>query len=210
MCTRIFNIVGNHSQKKKMKHLILFGPPGSGKGTQAKKLVEKFGMVHISTGDLFRYEIGNETPLGKEAQSYMDKGQLVPDSVTIGMLKNKVNMHPDANGFIFDGFPRTIAQSEALDEFLAEREESVSGLIALNVEDEEIVKRLLERGITSGRKDDANEEVIRNRITVYKAETSPVYNYYNDQEKSQTLEGQGSIDEIFSSIFGTLDGLDSL
>ena len=207
MLRRIFNIVGNRKQHITMKHLILFGPPGSGKGTQAKKLVEKFGMVHISTGDLFRYEIGNKTELGMEAQSYMDKGQLVPDSVTIGMLKNKVNMHPDASGFIFDGFPRTIAQSEALDAFLAEREESVNGLVALKVEDQEIVDRLLERGKTSGRKDDANEEVIRNRIAVYKAETSPVYNYYNEQNKSQTLEGQGSIEEIFERLSEAVDCL---
>jgi adenylate kinase len=137
----------------------------------------------------------------------MDKGQLVPDSVTIGMLKNKVNMHPNAKGFIFDGFPRTIAQSEALDVFLDERGESVSGLIALNVEDEEIVKRLLERGKTSGRKDDANEAVIRNRIAVYKAETSPVYNYYDKQSKSITLEGQGTIDEIFSRLASKIESL---
>ena len=204
---RIFNIVGNRKQKKQMKHLILFGPPGSGKGTQAKKLVEKFEMIHISTGDLFRYEIGNNTPLGQEAQSYMDKGQLVPDSVTIGMLKNKVNKHPEAKGFIFDGFPRTIAQSEALDAFLNEREEAVNGLIALDVADEEIVKRLLERGLTSGRKDDANEEVIGNRIAVYKKETSPVYNYYNEQNKSKTLEGQGTIEEIFDRLSAAVDSL---
>ena len=190
-----------------MKHLILFGPPGSGKGTQAKQLEEKYEMIHISTGDLFRYEIGNETPLGVEAKSYMNKGQLVPDSVTIGMLKNKVNMHPEAKGFIFDGFPRTIAQSEALDEFLAERSEEISGLIALNVDDEEIVTRLLERGITSGRKDDANEEVIRNRIAVYKKETAPVYDFYAKQNKSSIIQGHGTIEEIFERLTSKIDSL---
>ncbi len=207
MWDRIFNIVGKSQTKKIMKHLILFGPPGSGKGTQASKLVEKFNLIHISTGDLFRYEIGNKTELGMEAQSYMDKGQLVPDSVTVGMLKNKVNKHPEAKGFIFDGFPRTIAQSQALDAFLAERDETINGLIALNVDDEEIVKRLLERGKTSGRKDDANEDVIRNRIAVYKAETSPVYNYYAEQNKSQIVEGQGSIEEIFDRLSSTIENL---
>lgn len=203
----ICNIVGKSQVNKNMKHLILFGPPGSGKGTQASKLMEKYAMVHISTGDLFRYEIGNKTELGMKAQEYMDKGQLVPDSVTIGMLENKVNKHPEAKGFIFDGFPRTIAQSEALDAFLAGREEAVSGLIALNVDDEEIVKRLLERGKTSGRKDDANEEVIRNRIKVYKDETSPVYNYYDEQGKSSIVEGEGSIEEIFDRLTSKIDSL---
>lgn len=190
-----------------MKHLILFGPPGSGKGTQAKQLQEKFNMIHISTGDLFRYEIGNKTPLGLEAQNYMDKGQLVPDSVTIGMLKNKVNMHPEAEGFIYDGFPRTIPQAEALDGFLSEREENVKGLIALKVNDEEIVSRLLSRGKTSGRADDANEDVIRNRIKVYNDQTSPVYAYYENKGVSQEIEGIGSIEEIFNKLSNAVEAL---
>lgn len=202
-----FIIVGKSQRKKRMKHLILFGPPGSGKGTQAKQLEEKFGLIHISTGDLFRYEIGNETPLGIEAKSYMDKGQLVPDSVTIGMLKNKVEMHPDANGFIFDGFPRTIPQAEALDQFLKERDESISGLISLKVDDEEIVTRLLERGKTSGRPDDSNEAVIRNRIKVYGEQTSPVYNYYDAVGKSQEIVGVGSIADIFGKLSTAVDTL---
>ena len=190
-----------------MKHLILFGPPGSGKGTQAKQLESKFEMIHISTGDLFRYEIGNDTPLGIEAKSYMNKGQLVPDSVTIGMLKNKVEMHPNAKGFIFDGFPRTIPQAEALDAFLAEREEIIAGLLSLKVDEEELVNRLLERGKTSGRADDSNEDVIRNRIRVYGEQTSPVYNYYDKKGKAQEVEGVGSIDDIFNKLSDAVEKL---
>ena len=190
-----------------MINLILFGPPGSGKGTQAAKLVEKYGLVHISTGDLFRYEMGNNTPLGLEAKSYINKGELVPDSVTIGMLKNKVDNSPEAEGFIFDGFPRTIPQAEALNQLLANMDTSVKALIALDVDDDEIVQRLLERGKTSGRKDDANEEVIRNRIDVYKKETSPVYDFYAQTDKSIKINGLGSIDDIFGRLCDTIDNL---
>lgn len=202
-----FIIVGKSQRNISMKHLILFGPPGSGKGTQAKQLEEKFEMIHISTGDLFRYEIGNETPLGLEAKSYMNKGQLVPDKVTIGMLKNKVEMHPEAKGFIFDGFPRTIPQAEALDHFLEERDESISGLISLKVDDDELINRLLERGKTSGRADDSNVEVIRNRIKVYGEQTSPVYKYYDKKGKSQEILGVGSIDDIFNKLSTAVDQL---
>jgi len=190
-----------------MINLVLFGPPGSGKGTQAAKLVDKYCLVHISTGDLFRYEMGNNTPLGQEARSYMDKGQLVPDSVTIGMLKNKVDSCPDAEGFIFDGFPRTIPQAEALNQLLESMGTSVSALIALDVDDDEIVTRLLERGKTSGRKDDANEEVIRKRIEVYKSETSPVYDFYATIDKSMKINGIGSIDDIFGRLSEAIDKL---
>ncbi len=179
-----------------MINLILFGPPGSGKGTQAARLVETFGLLHISTGDLFRYEIGNKTELGLLAKSYMNAGNLVPDEVTIGMLKNKVNANPDVAGYIFDGFPRTIAQSEALDIFLKEKEEMISGLLALDVDDEEIVQRLLLRGETSGRADDMNEATIRKRIAVYNEETSPVFDYYNRSGLSKKVKGTGSIEEI--------------
>ena len=188
------------NQEKKMINLILFGPPGSGKGTQAKKLVERFELTHISTGDLFRYELGNNTPLGQEAKKYMDKGELVPDAVTVAMLENKMNMTPNEKGYILDGFPRTIGQSEALDKFLTSRDTKVTHLLALDVDDEEIVKRLLERGKTSGRADDANEDVIRKRIVEYTAKTSPVYNYYEKQELSQKINGIGSIDEIFERL----------
>lgn len=183
-----------------MYHLILFGPPGSGKGTQAAKLVETFGLVQISTGDLFRYEIGNQTPLGTKAKAYMDKGELVPDEITVGMLKNKVNANPKANGFIFDGFPRTITQAEALDTFLADRDEQVDQLIELVVSEDEIVKRIRLRGETSGRPDDQDDEIIRNRITVYRKETSPVAEFYAAQHKTHRIEGTGTVDEIFERL----------
>ena len=195
---RIF--VGLKFRKKSMINLILFGPPGSGKGTQAAKLVDEFNLLHISTGDLFRYEIGNKTPLGLEAQSYMNQGKLVPDEVTIGMLKNKVEANPDVAGYIFDGFPRTIPQCEALDNLLASRDQEVSRLIALKVNDEEIISRLLKRGEVSGRADDQDESVIRNRIDVYNAETAPVYAYYDEKAKSTEIEGIGSIEEIFDKL----------
>ncbi len=188
-----------------MLNLILFGPPGSGKGTQAQLLVDKYEIIHISTGDLFRYEMGNNTPLGEKAKEYMSKGELVPDEVTIGMLQNKVNKHPEAKGFIFDGFPRNIHQSEALDQFLESKGTEVSGLIALDVDDEEIVKRILNRGKTSGRSDDNDESIIRNRISVYKSETAPVYDYYSKQDKSHMVHGIGTIEEIFDRLVATID-----
>ena len=163
-----------------MTNIILFGPPGSGKGTQATKLVAKYGLLHISTGDLFRYNLKNNTPLGQEAKKFIDKGDLVPDSVTIKMLKEKVDENKNVNGYIFDGFPRTIPQAEALNILLGEENTSIGALIALDVDDEEIVKRLLERGKTSGRADDTDESIIRNRINVYKNETTPVYDYYKE------------------------------
>jgi len=183
-----------------MLNLILFGPPGSGKGTQAKKLVEKYNLLHISTGDLFRFNMKNDTPLGLEAKSYMDSGNLVPDSVTINMLKAKVNENPDVPGYIFDGFPRTIAQAEALDAFLAEKDQVVSGLLALDVPDEELVKRLLERGKDSGRVDDQNEEIISNRIITYNKETAPVFDFYKKQERANNVNGVGSVEEIFERL----------
>lgn len=183
-----------------MINLILFGPPGSGKGTQAAQLVEKYNLVHISTGDLFRYEMGNNTPLGQKAKAFMAKGELVPDEVTIGMLRNKVEAHPEAQGFIFDGFPRTIPQAEALDALLTSMDTAVAGLIALHVDDEEIVERILLRGATSGRADDNDEAVVRKRIAVYKNETTPVFDYYAAQHKSYNVDGIGSIPEIFERL----------
>lgn len=180
-----------------MINLILFGPPGSGKGTQAAKLLKKYKLIHISTGDLFRFNLKNNTPLGIEAKKYIDKGDLVPDSVTINMLTEKVNEHPDAKGFIFDGFPRNVNQSEALDQLLASKGQSVSSLIALDVDDEELVRRLLERGKTSGRKDDSDPAIIRNRLVVYNNETTPVFDYYEKQGKAVKVNGIGSLYAVF-------------
>lgn len=188
-----------------MLNLILFGPPGSGKGTQAENLITRYGILHISTGDLFRYEIGNNTPLGLKAKEYMAKGELVPDSVTIGMLENKVEANPDAKGIIFDGFPRTIAQAEALDAFLAARNTAVTALVALDVPDDELVSRLLNRGVTSGRPDDSDEAVIKTRIAVYKKETAPVFDYYDQQGKSKLIPGVGTVEEIFSRLTAAID-----
>lgn len=190
-----------------MINLILFGPPGSGKGTQALKLTERYGLLHISTGDLFRYELGNNTPLGVLARSYMEKGHLVPDEVTVGMLRNKVDANPDVNGFIFDGFPRTIPQAEELDALLAERGESISKLIMLDVTEDEIVTRILERGKNSGRADDNDAAIIRNRFEVYLNETSPVYDFYAQSGKSVKVHGIGSIEEIFEMLCAEIDPL---
>jgi adenylate kinase len=190
-----------------MINLILFGPPGSGKGTQAAKLIEKYGLLHISTGDLFRHEIGNETPLGKKAKSYIEKGELVPDEVTVGMLRNKVEANPGVEGIIFDGFPRTIPQAKALDNLLSEMDTTVAALIALDVDDEEIIQRILLRGKTSGRADDNNKDIIRNRIDVYKNETTPVFDYYAREGKSLKVNGTGSIEEIFARLCTVIDRL---
>lgn len=188
-----------------MVNLILFGPPGSGKGTQAAKLVETYELLHISTGDMFRAEMGQNTPLGLEAKSYIEKGELVPDTVTIGMLQNKVDANPGVKGFIFDGFPRTVPQSEALDNFLRGRNSAITALVMLEVPDDELIKRLLERGKVSGRADDANEEVIKNRIQVYKNETNPVFDFYGAQGKAIRVHGVGSIEEIYERLCQTID-----
>src|SRR5690606_9927409 len=183
-----------------MLNLVLFGPPGAGKGTQSQKLIEKFQLIHLSTGDLLRGEIANGTKLGLEAKKLMDEGQLVPDAVVIGMISNKLKENPDVKGFIFDGFPRTVAQAEALDTLLNTHEEHISGMISLEVNDDELEKRLLLRGKDSGRADDANPEVIRKRIAEYQSKTTPVANYYNQQGKLSTVYGIGTIDDIFSKI----------
>lgn len=188
-----------------MLNLILFGPPGSGKGTQAAYLVKKYGLMHISTGDLFRYEMGNDTPLGLKAKSYISKGDLVPDSITIGMLENKVNANMDAKGFIFDGFPRNVNQAVALDYFLKTKKTKVTALLELDVEDEEIVKRILNRGKTSGRSDDNDEKIIRNRIATYKKDTTPVFFYYDLAKKAKKVNGLGKIEEITKSLCEIID-----
>lgn len=190
-----------------MTNLVLFGPPGAGKGTQATILKDKYDLIHISTGDVFRYNIKNQTELGLSAKSFIDKGALVPDEVTINMLKAEVEKNPEANGFIFDGFPRTEAQAEALSEFLESRGTKVHAMIALEVADDILVERLLERGKTSGRPDDRDEEVIRKRIKVYYDETAILKNYYQKQDRYFGVNGVGSIEEITERLSAVIDRL---
>jgi adenylate kinase len=188
-----------------MFNLILFGPPGSGKGTQSEKLVDKYGLVHLSTGNLLREEIANKTPLGTEAKNFMDKGQLVPDEVVIGMIDNSLDHHKDAIGFLFDGFPRTVAQAQALDKLLELKKTEIAAVLALEVTEEELVKRLLNRGKTSGRSDDTNEAVIRKRFAVYTSDTEPVADHYKKYKKFQSVKGEGSVDDIFNAICTAID-----
>jgi len=188
-----------------MLNIVLFGPPGAGKGTQSERLIEKYHLVHLSTGDVFRANIKGETELGKLAKSYMDAGQLVPDAVTIDMLRSEVVKHQDPKGFIFDGFPRTNAQAQALDDFLAGLNTQISLMVALEVEEQELKTRLLKRAEVSGRADDADPAVIEKRITVYNQETAPVKAFYQAQEKFVAIDGIGSIDEITQRLFAAID-----
>ena len=188
-----------------MFNIILFGPPGSGKGTQSEKLIATYGLKHLSTGDLLRSEIAAQTPLGLEAKSFMDKGQLVPDEVVIGMISSALDQNPQAKGFLFDGFPRTEAQSVALDKLLKLKHTEIGVVLALDVSEEELVKRLLNRGITSGRSDDTNETVIRARITEYQQKTTVVANYYSNFDKVVHIKGEGTVDEIFASLRSEID-----
>ncbi|WP_228852367.1 adenylate kinase [Aegicerativicinus sediminis] len=190
-----------------MKNLVLFGPPGAGKGTQAEFLKEKYNLVHISTGDVFRYNIKNETALGMLAKSFMDKGELVPDKVTIDMLNAEVEKNSDAEGFIFDGFPRTEAQAQALDELMDSKDSEISAMIALEVDDEVLVKRLIERGKTSGRPDDSDEIIIRNRIKEYYDKTAILKNYYSGKDKYFGVNGVGEIQEITDRLCKVIDRL---
>ena len=190
-----------------MTNLVLFGKPGAGKGTQAAFLKDKYNLVHISTGDIFRYNIKNQTKLGKLAQSYMDKGDLVPDEVTIQMLQEEVEKNPNAEGFIFDGFPRTIAQAEALDAFLTSKGMRIHGTLALEADDEALIKRLVERGKVSGRTDDQDEEKIRNRFTEYNEKTAPLIAFYQAQGKYHPINGIGTIEEITTRLSDTIDKL---
>ncbi len=188
-----------------MFNLILFGPPGSGKGTQSEKLIAKYGLKHLSTGDLLRQEISRQTPLGKEAQNFMDKGQLVPDEVVIGMISSALDNNPGAKGFLFDGFPRTSAQAKALDKLLELKKAPIIVMLALDVSEDELIKRLLKRGQTSGRSDDNNENVIRARIIEYKTKTAVVADYYKKFDKVVMVKGEGSVNEIFDRLCNEID-----
>ena len=188
-----------------MFNVILFGPPGSGKGTQSEKLMEKFGLKHLSTGDLLRTEIAQKTPLGIEAQNFMDKGQLVPDEVVIGMISSLLDKNLDNSGFLFDGFPRTSAQAEALDRLLELKDSCISVMIALDVSEEELINRLVKRGKTSGRADDDNENVIRARIKEYRNKTAAVADYYEQFNKVVVVKGEGTVEEIFQNLCKQID-----
>tara|TARA_B100000768_G_scaffold162681_1_gene163414 strand:+ start:1198 stop:1773 length:576 start_codon:yes stop_codon:yes gene_type:complete len=190
-----------------MLNLVLFGPPGAGKGTQSALLIEKYNLVHLSTGDIFRYNMKENTELGILAKSYIEKGALVPDKVTIAMLEAEVNSNTKAKGFIFDGFPRTHTQAEALDAFLASKGVAISAMLALEVEEEELVVRLLQRGKSSERADDQNPEIIKNRIQVYENETAILKDYYSAQNKFIGVKGVGSIADITSSLCKEIDTL---
>ncbi|MBN8865414.1 MAG: adenylate kinase [Sphingobacteriales bacterium] len=188
-----------------MFNLILFGPPGSGKGTQSEKIVEKYGLVHLSTGDLLRKERQMKTPLGIEAQQFIDKGQLVPDEVVIGMISSALDANAEARGFLFDGFPRTEAQAEALDKLLELKKSAISLVLFLEVNEEELISRLINRGKTSGRSDDADENIQRKRQDVYKKETLPVAAHYSKLKKVVNVDGMGTIDEIFGRLSSQIE-----
>ena len=188
-----------------MKNFVLFGKPGSGKGTQAEHLSEKYKLYHISTGDLFRKNISQNTNLGLLAQSYMDKGELVPDEVTIKMLENEIKENPQSKGFLFDGFPRTIAQAESLDKFLKSINMQINATIALDVDEEELISRIIDRGKTSNRSDDQDIEKIQNRFNEYNMKTSTLSKYYKDQKKFFEVDGSGTVDEITMRLFDLID-----
>lgn len=188
-----------------MINIVLFGPPGAGKGTQSEKIIAKYDLTHLSTGDLFRKHLSEGTDLGKMAQEYLDAGNLVPDQIVIDMVDDKIADSPDAKGFIFDGFPRTVTQAEALDRLLEKLQIPINGMIALEVPEEELKARLKNRGLTSGRSDDQDEDKINHRIKVYFEETFPVAQYYQGQGKYSPVKGIGAIDEIFSDISSVID-----
>lgn len=190
-----------------MLNLVLFGPPGAGKGTQSARLIDTYNLVHLSTGDIFRSNMKEGTKLGNLAKSYIEKGALVPDEVTIGMLEAEVNSNLDAKGFIFDGFPRTTAQAEALDLFLTSKGTEITAMLALEVEEQELITRLLERGLSSGRADDQNTEIIKNRIQVYENETAILKDYYAAQDKFVGVEGVGSIESITNRLCKEIEAL---
>lgn len=189
-----------------MFNIVLFGPPGSGKGTQSASIIDKYSLIHISTGDILRSEVGNETPLGLEAKKYMDQGMLVPDEVVIGMISSKLDENPEVSGFIFDGFPRTVAQAEALDNLLDFKNNPINLVLSLQVSESELKKRLLSRGEISGRSDDT-EDVIVKRIKEYHAKTAPVAEYYKTHEKLIEVKGEGNVEDVFNLLSAQIDSL---
>ncbi|MBS1593926.1 MAG: adenylate kinase [Bacteroidetes bacterium] len=190
-----------------MKNIVLFGPPGSGKGTQAATIVSKYNLVHLSTGDMLRAEIADKTELGLKAKTLMDRGELVPDAVVIGMIDNKLKANPKAAGFIFDGFPRTVAQAEALDQLLSAKGAPINKVLSLKVSEEELTKRILERGKTSGRTDDQDENIVKNRVVEYRNKTAPLAAYYEKQGKLVEIPGEGTIDHIADLLAYELDNI---
>jgi adenylate kinase len=188
-----------------MLNLILFGPPGSGKGTQSEKLIVKYDLKHLSTGDLLRSEIAQQTQLGMEAKNFMDKGQLVPDAVVIGMIRSAIENNPAVKGFLFDGFPRTSAQAAALDQLMELKNTSIKMMLAMEVGEKELMSRLLKRGETSGRSDDTNEEVVKARIVEYHNKTAAVADYYNQFNKVVTIKGEGTVEDIFNALCNEID-----
>jgi len=188
-----------------MFNLILFGPPGSGKGTQSEKIIEKYSLVHLSTGDLLRSQIAQQTALGLEAKKLMDKGQLVPDEVVVGMISTALEENPNAKGFLFDGFPRTAAQAESLDKLLEFKKEPIKVMLALDVSEEELIKRILKRGETSGRSDDMDHDIIGARVAEYKNKTEAVADYYRQSDKVVMVPGEGSIDDIFEKLSAEIE-----
>ncbi len=188
-----------------MLNIVLFGPPGSGKGTQAENIISKYHLVHLSTGDMLRAEIAAQTKLGMEAKKLMDKGELVPDSVVVGMIENKLDANPSAAGFVFDGFPRTVKQAEALDELLERHKAPIKAVLSLHVSEDELTRRILRRGATSGRADDQNETIVKNRVLEYRTKTEPLAKYYSGQAKLREVTGERAVEEVFTSLCQEID-----
>jgi len=188
-----------------MLNIVLFGPPGSGKGTQAENIISKYHLVHLSTGDMLRAEIAARTKLGTEAKMLMDKGDLVPDAVVVGMIENKLSANHGAAGFVFDGFPRTVKQAEALDDLLIRHKAPIKIVLSLFVTEQELTKRILHRGQTSGRADDQNEAIVRNRVAEYRTKTEPLAKYYEAQGKLKQIVGEGTIEEISALLYKEID-----
>lgn len=193
-----------------MLNLVLFGPPGSGKGTQAENIIAKYNLVHLSTGDMLRAEIAAQTKLGLEAKKLMDKGELVPDSVVIGMIENKLDTNKSANGFVFDGFPRTVKQAEALDELLANRNVPIRVVLSMVVSEEELTRRILHRGKSSGRTDDQDESIVKNRVAEYRKKTEPLASYYQAQGKLKEVKGEAPVDEVCNALCNEIDAVEHL